>query len=127
MGQRTLFTIGHSTRGWGECVAVWKSWKIEEVLDVRTVPRSRAYPWFTKQRMEKALPKRGIRYVHLPALGGFRRAKKDSGNTGWRNVRFRGYADYMQTEAFEEGLLELNKRRKNRRVCVKSAYPRKRT
>jgi len=57
-------------------------------------------------------------YVHLPALGGFRPAKKDSTNKGWRNVRFRGYADYMQTASFHEGLEELNVRRNKQRVCV---------
>jgi uncharacterized protein (DUF488 family) len=93
-------------------------WKIEEVADVRTVPRSRTYPWFCKEQMEKALSKLGMKYVHLPALGGFRSAKKDSVNLGWRNVRFRGYADYMQTPAFEDGLKELNERRKKRRVCA---------
>ena len=59
-----------------------------------------------------------IGYVHLASLGGFRHAKAKSVNTGWRNVRFRGYADYMQTQGFEEGLKELNDRRKKRRVCV---------
>jgi len=118
MGQRILFTIGHSTRSWVEFVALLKTWKIQDLVDVRTVPRSLTYPWFSKERMQKAIPKVGLRYVHLPALGGFRRAKKDSVNKGWRNTRFRGYADYMQTAAFEEGLSKLNERRKRRRVCV---------
>lgn len=118
MGQRTLFTIGHSTRNWDEFVAMLKAWNIRDLVDVRTAPRSRTYPWFCKERMEKAIPKLGMRYVHLPALGGFRPAEKDSVNEGWRNASFRGYADYMQTAAFEEGLNEVNERRKRRRVCV---------
>lgn len=118
MGQRILFTIGHSTRGWAEFVALLKTWKIEELVDVRTVPRSRAFPWFDKGRMEAALPRSGIAYVHLPALGGLRRPGKDSPNAGWQNARFRAYADYMQTEDFEEGLRALNERRRKRRVCV---------
>ncbi len=118
MGQRILFTIGHSTRSWDEFVALLKTWKIQELVDVRTVPRSRAYPWFSKDLMEKALPKSGIRYMHLQALGGFRPLKKDFVNEGWRNASFRGYADYMQTPAFTDGLDDLNARRKKRRVCV---------
>jgi uncharacterized protein (DUF488 family) len=118
MGQRTLFTVGHSTRGWPEFVALLKGWEIEELVDVRTVPRSRAFPWFDAQRMERALRKSAISYVHLAALGGFRRPRKDSVNAGWQNARFRGYADYMQTVEFEDGLRELNERRKARRVCV---------
>ena len=88
MSQRTLFTIGHSTRAWAEFVALLVAWKIQELVDVRTAPGSRAFPWFCKDRMEKALPKSGIAYLHLPALGGLRRASKDSSNTGWENERF---------------------------------------
>src|ERR1700722_17337651 len=88
MGQRTLFTVGHSTREWAEFVALLKAWKIDELVDVRTVPRSRTFPWFCKEKMEKALPKAGIDYRYLAALGGFRRPNKDSINTGWRNLRF---------------------------------------
>lgn len=118
MGQRTLFTVGHSTRAWKEFVSLLKAWRIEELIDVRTVARSRTFPWFSKNRMKTALKRAGIGYIHLAALGGFRHSKANSLNTGWRNVRFRGYADYMQTQGFEEGLKELNDRRKKRRVCV---------
>jgi uncharacterized protein (DUF488 family) len=118
MGQRVLFTIGHSTRSWEEFVAILKAWKIEEVVDVRTVPKSRAYPWFGTEKMAAALPAEGIRYEHLKVLGGFRPVKKDSMNEGWQNASFRGYADYMQTPEFQAGLDELNRRRRQRRVCI---------
>ena len=118
MAQRTLYTIGHSTHPLKEFVALLKAWKIEEVVDVRSVPRSRAFPWFWKERMKITLPKAGIAYVHLPALGGLRHSKKDSLNTAWRNASFRGYADYMQTEDFEKGLKSLNNRRRKKRVCI---------
>ena len=85
-------------------MALLKTWEIDELVDVRTVPRSRTFPWFTKSRLVKALPKFAIDYIHMPALGGFRLTGKDSPNTGWRNVRFRAYADYMQTQDFERGL-----------------------
>ena len=104
MSQRTLFTVGHSTRAWAEFVALLKAWGIEELVDVRTVPRSHIFPWFSKARMEKLLPKSAIEYVHLSKLGGFRHPSKDSVNRGWQNSRFRAYADYMQTKEFEEGL-----------------------
>jgi uncharacterized protein (DUF488 family) len=68
--------------------------------------------------METALPKASIQYVHSTTLGGFRRPSKDSINTGWRNLRFQAYADYMQTAEFARGIAELNQRRKKRRVCV---------
>jgi len=117
MGQRTLFTVGHFTRAWTEFVILLKVWEIEELVDVRTVPRSRTFPWFDAQRMERALRKSAISYVHIAALGGFREPKRESVNAGWRNARFRAYADYMQTEEFEEGLRELNERRRSG-VCA---------
>ena len=118
MSKRTLFTIGHSTREWSTFVSLLKAWKIEDLIDVRTVPRSRTFPWFSKNKMEKALPKRGIRYMHMPLLGGFRISRTESINKGWQNARFRAYADYMGTKEFEAGIAELNELRSKRRVCI---------
>lgn len=57
-------------------------------------------PHFAKAALDRSLPEHGIRYLHMPELGGLRKPTPDSTNTGWRNVGFRGYADYMQTEEF---------------------------
>ena len=70
------------------------------LVDVRTIPASRRMPHFAKAALEHSLPERGIRYQHMPELGGLRKPNTDSINTGWRNVGFRGYADYMQTDEF---------------------------
>jgi uncharacterized protein (DUF488 family) len=43
----------------------------------------------------------------MKALGGFRHPGKDSPNVGWRNASFRGFADYMATAEFREGLAAL--------------------
>jgi uncharacterized protein (DUF488 family) len=72
--------------------------------DVRTIPASRRMPHFAKAALEHSLPEHGIRYLHMPELGGLRKPQADSINTGWRNVGFRGYADYMQTEEFWRGI-----------------------
>jgi Protein of unknown function, DUF488 len=40
----------------------------------------------------------------MPALGGLRHPRRDSGNAAWRNASFRGYADYMQTQEFVQAL-----------------------
>ena len=74
------------------------------MLDVRKVPRSRHNPQFALDALPASLHTAGIAYTHLPALGGLRRARPDSPNTGWRNLSFRGYADYMQTQEFEQGV-----------------------
>jgi len=82
---------------------------IRQLVDVRTIPKSRRNPQFGQDELAAALEQHGIRYIHLPGLGGLRHARKDSINTGWKNASFRGYADYMQTSAFAESLAELIK------------------
>ena len=102
-----VYTIGHSTRPLDELVDLLRSSDVSILADIRTIPRSRHNPQFDGEALRSALPLLDVRYVHLPALGGLRRARPDSPNAGWRNASFRGYADYMMTEAFEHGLAEL--------------------
>lgn len=77
---------------------------IEIVADVRTIPRSRHNPQFNAGELEHDLKKHGVRYLHLKELGGLRHASKTSVNTGWENLSFRGFADYMQTPEFAKGI-----------------------
>jgi uncharacterized protein (DUF488 family) len=100
-------TIGHSTRSIEEFLALLDAHGIARVADVRTVPRSGHNPQFGQAALSLSLLNSGRGYVHLPLLGGLRRARRDSGNLGWRNASFRGYADYMQTPEFAQGLEEL--------------------
>jgi uncharacterized protein (DUF488 family) len=102
-----VLTIGHSTRTLGEFMALLKAHDVAAIVDVRTIPRSRHNPQFNKDTLPDALSKAGVAYIHMAGLGGLRHAKHDSLNTGWRNASFRGYADYMQTQQFEECLNEL--------------------
>jgi len=102
-----LYTIGHSTRTLEEFLAILRAHQIKTLVDVRTVPRSRRVPQFNTENLSQSLPRHQIQYLHLPALGGLRKPRKDSPNTAWRNDSFRGYADYMQTPDFQIGLDEL--------------------
>lgn len=104
MTRPIVFTIGHSTRAIGDFMHLLKSHGVQRVIDVRTLPRSRFNPQFDRARLPSALEDAGIHYSHVPGLGGLRRARRDSVNTGWRNESFRGYADYMQTDPFKESL-----------------------
>ncbi len=103
----TIWTIGHSTRPIDEFITLLKAHDIQRLVDVRTVPRSRHNPQFNTDALAKSLKKAALTYVHMPQLGGLRKAKKDSINTGWRNASFRGYADYMQTDEFRSALDDL--------------------
>ncbi|MBZ5632703.1 MAG: DUF488 domain-containing protein [Acidobacteriia bacterium] len=80
---------------------------VQQLVDVRTIPKSRRNPQFGQDQLAVSLEQHGIRYLHLPGLGGLRHARKDSINIGWKNASFRGYADYMQTAAFGENLAKL--------------------
>ncbi|MDN5943433.1 MAG: DUF488 domain-containing protein [Nitrospira sp.] len=102
-----VLTIGHSTRTIETFIVLLQSHGAVRVVDVRTVPRSRHNPQFNKTSLPRSLKKAGLRYVHLPGLGGLRHARRDSVNRGWRNASFRGYADYMQTPEFAQCLDEL--------------------
>lgn len=102
-----ICTIGHSTHPLDEFVSLLKINEVTRVLDVRTVPRSRQNPQFNKETLPDSLGAAGIRYTHMPGLGGLRHTHKDSVNGGWRNASFRGYADYMQTPEFTENVQEV--------------------
>ena len=106
-GGARILAIGHSTRPLEELVELLRSCGVVTLADIRTVPRSRHNPQYERSALERTLPAAGVRYVHLPRLGGLRHARRDSPNAGWHNASFRGYADHMQTAEFEEGLAEL--------------------
>lgn len=105
----TLFTIGHSTHSLEEFIALLKSCEITQLIDVRTIPKSRRYPWFEKESLAASLLKNNIHYTHMLGLGGFRKPVANSPNMAWKNEGFRGFADYMQTSEFELNLEKLNK------------------
>jgi uncharacterized protein (DUF488 family) len=103
----TIWTVGHSTRPIGEFTDVLRAHEIRLLVDVRTIPRSRYNPQFNTDTLAESLRKAGLASLHMPTLGGLRKARKDSINDGWRNASFRGYADYMQTDEFWHALEEL--------------------
>lgn len=102
-----VYTVGHSTRPWVEFLGLLTAHGVRRLVDVRTVPRSRRHPHFSRERLEAALPAAGVEYLWRKDLGGLRRPRPDSINLGWRNEAFRGFADHMQTPAFALALEEL--------------------
>ena len=116
-----IFTVGHSTRPAEEFVALLQAHQIELLVDVRTVPRSRHNPQFNRDTLPETLRRAGIAYLYLGELGGLRKARADSTNTGWRTLSFRGYADYMETPEFDKGLASLMDVAGTRRAAVMCA------
>lgn len=117
----TVFTVGHSTRSLEAFIALLRAYGVARVADIRSVPRSRRNPQFNAETLGPALAAAGVAFEPLKALGGLRHAHRDSPNQGWRNESFRGYADYMQTEAFAEGLDHLIETSRRQRVAIMCA------
>jgi uncharacterized protein (DUF488 family) len=117
----TIYTIGHSTRTIEQFIALLRAHGIEELVDVRTVPRSRYNPQFGKEELATSLQQVGIVYTHLGKLGGLRHTTKDSVNLGWQNTSFRGFADYMATPEFQAGLDELKALAEKKTVSIMCA------
>ena len=109
MKKQIIFTIGHSTRSIEEFTELLRTYSIKEVVDVRSIPKSRHNPQFNEETLKQSLQLAHIRYRRLEKLGGLRHSKKDSINLGWHNISFRGFADYMATMEFSEGLEALMK------------------
>ncbi|HEX8701803.1 MAG TPA: DUF488 domain-containing protein [Myxococcaceae bacterium] len=102
-----VYAVGHSTRTAQELVELLQAHGVRTLVDIRTVPRSRTNPQFNLERLPRTLEAAGLHHAYLPRLGGLRHSRPDSPNMAWRNKSFRGYADYMQTEDFAQGLEEL--------------------
>jgi len=117
----TVLTIGHSNRPLDEFVRLLQSHGTTIVVDVRKMPGSRHNPQFSRATLPRALHQAGIGYIHMPGLGGLRRRRPDSPNTGWKNASFQGYADYMLTPEFQQNLEELLERAKGERVAIMCA------
>jgi hypothetical protein len=100
----TIFTIGHSTHPIQHFLELLQANAVAQLIDIRTIPKSRHNPQFNTDALAASLRVAHIRYVHMKELGGLRQPRKDSINLGWRNRSFRGFADYMQTEEFEAAL-----------------------
>ena len=117
----TVFTVGHSTLELAKFIPILQAHGVTQIADVRSVPRSRHNPQFNRETLPDALKAAGIGYVHLPGLGGLRHTRTDSPNLAWRNASFRGFADYMQTDAFAENLEQLIELAKQEHVALMCA------
>src|SRR6267378_5745701 len=107
MSSVVILTIGHSTRALDDFLDILRAHSVRRVVDVRTIPRSRHNPQFNQESPSERLKESAMDYVLLKQLGGLRHPKADSQNIGWRNSSFRGFADYMQTQDFAEGIDQL--------------------
>ncbi len=121
----TIWTVGHSTHTIEEFIDIPRHNQIDILVDVRHFPGSRKSPHFNKGALRDALVAVGIRYEHLVELGGRRPVHRDSHNVAWRNASFRGYADYMETQPFRDGvdrLLEIARTGRTAIMCSEAVW-----
>ena len=116
-----LYTVGHSTRPIGDFLKLLEAHGIQNVVDVRAIPRSRRNPQYEQTALRQTLKAVHIRYQQLRQLGGRRHARKDSPNGGWINASFRGFADHMQSKDFQEGLRRLEAEARKRVTAIMCA------
>jgi uncharacterized protein (DUF488 family) len=121
MKEPLIYTVGHSTRPIEELLGLLQERQVRELADVRSVPGSRRNPQFAQPALTRSLDAHGIAYRHEPELGGFRRQRADSPNSGWENLAFRGYADHMAGDAFRAALQAVQARGAEHPVCVMCA------
>ena len=119
--QLSLWTVGHSTLAIEDFLRLLDTFEIQLLADVRSFPGSRRYPHFNREHLRSSLALAEIGYIHLPELGGRRRARPDSINLAWRNESFRGYADYMETSGFADGISRLRDFAAQRRTAIMCA------
>lgn len=122
---KTIWTIGHSTRPIEEFLALLTDYGIKTVADVRSFPGSRKFPQYGKETLAATLAEHSVAYQWLQILGGRRRTTPDSPNIAWRNASFRGYADYMSTPEFTQGLnalLALASQSRTALMCAEAVW-----
>ncbi len=123
-----FFTIGHSNRSLEEFAALLSSADIGLVVDIRTIPRSRANPQFNHDTLSESLAPFHIAYEHVPALGGLRgkvRTVSSDVNGFWTNERFHNFADYALSAQFHAGLehlLEQGRKCRSSMMCSEAVW-----
>ena len=123
MTPELVCTIGHSNRTIEDFIGLLRQNGVACVLDIRTIPKSRHNPQFGQDKLASSLADSGIEYRYLPGLGGLRRPRGETQNTGWRNLSFRGYADYMQTDEFAanvDAVIELGRKKLCALMCAEA-------
>jgi len=93
MGNVLVYTVGHSTRNLDSFIHLLLRYGIDKLADVRRFPKSRKFPHFNMESLERELPKSGVGYMWLgDLLGGFRKG---------------GYKNYTRTAGFKAGVEKL--------------------
>lgn len=116
-----IYTIGHSTRSQEAFMELLKSYGVQAVIDIRAIPYSRYNPQFNREEMQRAYSTSGIRYQHIAALGGTRPPKEVMERARSCSERSRGFAQYMNTPIFQEGIQQVLEMAKEEQLVLMCA------
>ena len=111
-----LFTIGHSNLPAEQFLALLRAHGVTAIADVRSVPFSRRFPWFSSRPLAERLQSKGIVYVMVGDTLGGRPANPA--------LYCDGVADYEAmagTADFRAGLDRVVTEMTSRRVCLMCA------
>ena len=113
MSSFDLLSIGHSNIAFERFFALLHNVGVSSIADVRSVPSSRRFPWFSKNNLSAGLAAEGLAYTAMgDTLGG--RPRDDS-------LYRDGVADYEAMAAkpeFLSGLEQLIDAAAHARVCL---------
>ncbi len=104
MTATTLFTLGYEGRTQDEALDLLSAHGVRVLVDVRAVPLSRK-PGFSKRVLGASCEARGIRYVHLPALG-TPKAGRIAARAGRAAEMAAIFEAHLATESAQQGLAE---------------------
>ena len=102
-----VFTIGHSTRPIDEFATMLQAASVQQLVDVRRIPRSRTNPQYNLDRLPSELAPWQIGHCYIAELGGRRSRAHEVPqelNAFWRNRSFHNYADYAWSDEFAAGM-----------------------
>lgn len=122
--QHPIYTIGHSTRSIEEFVELLRVGRVELVVDIRSIARSRTNPQFNLDRLPVALAEHQVGHTQILELGGLRKKSTTvppEVNAYWINRSFHNFADYALSGEFRMGLDQLLEHAAGRRSAIMCA------
>jgi len=123
-----IHTIGHSTRDMADFVQLLRVGRVELVVDIRSIARSRSNPQYNLDMLPAALAEHQIGHAQILELGGLRKKSMTvppEVNGFWKNRSFHNYADYALSSEFRTGLhrlLELAAGRRSAIMCAEAVW-----
>jgi uncharacterized protein (DUF488 family) len=123
-----IYTIGHSTKTIRQFVELLGAGRVQLVVDIRSIARSRTNPQYDRNALPGALASYQIAHDQIPQLGGLRKKSRTvppEVNGFWTNRSFHNYADYALSEEFRTGLdrlLELADYKRCAIMCAEAVW-----